>query len=183
MRNLNQTSILYCLAVPFFGGFLGAIGVAGVRCFLAVIGVTLQFNNLSFQWIQDFSWGGAMWGFIPAIFLIKRKGNANIYFLSFVTWFIAVSYGLFVLQGLPLMISLEIIVAYVISLVYAFIMWLTLSRTRVLVEHKFIFENLLPRPVDVTKHPRQFFTCPHCNRQFEGFTDFSIHVRKHNDTL
>jgi len=172
----SKSHTIYCIAVPFFGGFLGAIGVALVKYLLAVIGFTSQLN-VSLQWLQNFSWGGAIWGFIPAIFLLTRRGN--IFLVSLLTMFIAVTYGLFVLQGFPLIFSLEIVTEYLIGLVYALILALTITRTHVLIEHKFIFRNLLPKPVNVHRRPKQFFKCPYCDKQFEKILDLSKHVSEH----
>jgi hypothetical protein len=129
------------------------------------------------QWLQNFSWGGAMWGIIPAIFLILRKGN--IYLISLLTMIIAVSYENFVLQGLAPIISSHIIFTYLINVIYVLILAITIVKTRILVEHKFIFKNLLPSPVTITQKPKQFFTCPHCKRKFEKFLDFTNHIQEH----
>jgi hypothetical protein len=178
MSRAGTSSILYCIAVPFFGGFLGALGVAVAEYVLSIFGIVSQFN-VSFQWIQDFSWGGAMWGFIPALFLLARKGNA--YLTSLFTMIIAVSYGLFVLQKIPPSISFDIIVVYAVNLVYVGILGFVITHSYVLMEYKFVFQNLLPKPVTVTKLPKRFFHCPHCNAQFEHFTEFSNHYHTHNE--
>jgi hypothetical protein len=172
----TKSSILYCISVPFFGGFLGAIGVAFVEYLVALVGLTSQFN-LSLQWIQNFSWGGAMWGFIPSIFLLLRRGN--VYLISLLTMIIAVTYGLFVLQGVPLIFTLEIIVVYLINSVYALIMALTIINAHVLEEYKFVFQNLLPKPVKITQPPKQYFKCPNCDKGFEKYKDLSKHLHEH----
>ena len=116
------------VAVPFFGGFLGALGVAIVSYVLGLIGVPqlvgLSPPTLTQQGLQNISWGGAMWGFIPALFLIARKGN--IYLISLLTVIIAVTYGIFVLQGLPLALTSGVIYRYIVNLTYAVILALTI---------------------------------------------------------
>jgi len=37
------------------------------------------------------------------------------------------------------------------------------------------FKNILPRPVEIIKPPRQFFKCIKCKRQFEKITDLQNH--------
>jgi hypothetical protein len=176
MIGSSKPSTIYCVAIPFFGGFLGALGVAGVKYLLAVIGFTTQIN-VSLQWFQNFSWGGAIWGFIPAIFLLVRRGN--VYLVSLLTMFIAVSYDLFVLQGLPLIHFSKIILEYLIGLVYFLILALTIIKACAIVEHKFIFRNLLPKPIDIINPPKQFFKCPNCKKQFEKLQDLKKHASTH----
>ena len=175
MRDLPRQSIIYCIAVSFFGGFLGALGVAAVKYLLAVMGFTQL--NVSLQWLQNFSWGGAIWGFIPAIFLIARKGN--VYLLSLLTMFVAVSYDLFVLQGFSHIYYSTIIFECLINLIYALILAITIIKAKAIVKHKFIFKNLLPKPTEINKFPKQFFKCPHCKRQFEKIQDLEEHMHHH----
>jgi hypothetical protein len=169
---------MFCLAVPFFGGFLGALGVVGVHCLLCIIGFIPQLNHLSLQLVKDISWGGAMWGFIPALFLLLRKGN--LYLVSLLTWFIATSYDLFILRGLPLLLSSETAATYLMSIVYVPILGFILTHTHRLVEYKVIFENLLPKPTRILKPPKKFFQCPYCRSKFEQFSEFSSHIHKHS---
>jgi hypothetical protein len=37
------------------------------------------------------------------------------------------------------------------------------------------FKNILPRPVEIIKPPKQFFKCIICKRQFEKITDLHNH--------
>jgi len=64
-----------------------------------------------------------MWGLIPAAFLIVRKGN--IYLVSLLTTIIAVTYGIFILQGLPLALTPGVIYRYTLNLTYTVILALT----------------------------------------------------------
>lgn len=176
MIGSSKPSTIYCIAIPFFGGFLGAIGVASVKYLLALIGFAPQFN-LSLQWIQNFSWGGAIWGLIPAIFLLARKGN--LYLVSLLTMFVAVTYDIFILQDFPLIHFSEIFFEYIIGLVYVLILVITITKAHVIVEHKFVFRNLLPKPIDIINPPKQFFKCPNCKKQFEKMQDLEKHVSKH----
>lgn len=116
------------VTVPFFGGFLGALGVALVSYVLGLIGIPqlvgLPAPALTQQGLQNISWGGAMWGFIPALFLIARKGD--VYLISLLTMIIAVTYGLFVLQGLPLALTPGVIYRYIVNLTYALILALVI---------------------------------------------------------
>lgn len=117
------------IAVPFFGGFLGAIGVALVGYALGVVGVSGFFGaaprSLTQQGLESISWGGAMWGLIPAVFLILRKGN--VYLVSLVTTIIAVTYGQFVLAHSPLLLSARVVYGYFVNLTYAIILSLTIK--------------------------------------------------------
>lgn len=122
------SEIFVRIAVPFFGGFLGAVGVALVSYCLGLIGVSKLFGaatpTISQQWLQNFSWGGAMWGLLAAAFLIARRGNA--YLIALLTTIVAVTYGLFVLQGLPLALTPRVVYAYLVNLTYALILGLTI---------------------------------------------------------
>ena len=66
-----------------------------------------------------------MWALIPAIFLILRKGN--IYAIAFLTTSIAFVFEIFVLQSLLFSLTSTIIVSYAISLVYAFVLAVTIK--------------------------------------------------------
>jgi len=124
------SEIVLRIAVPFFGGFLGAIGVALVGYSLGVIGVSKLVGIvnppvITPQGLQNISWGGAMWGFIPAAFLIAKRGN--IYLVVLFTTIIAVTYGQFVLQHSPLVFSPRLPYSYVVNLTYAVISALTIK--------------------------------------------------------
>ena len=117
------------IAVPFFGGFLGALGVAFVGYLLGVIGIPhlmgLAASTPTQQSLQNISWGGAMWGFIPAVFLIARRGN--IYAVTVLTTIIAVTYGMLVLQGLPFAVSIQTVYRYLVNMTYAIILSATIK--------------------------------------------------------
>jgi len=66
-----------------------------------------------------------MWGLIPAVFLILRKGN--VYLVSLVTTIIAVTYGQFVLAHSPLLLSARVVYGYFVNLTYAIILSLTIK--------------------------------------------------------
>lgn len=125
----RSSDIVARIAVPFFGGFLGAIGVALVGYALGVVGVSGFFGaaprSLTQQGLESISWGGAMWGLIPAVFLILRKGN--VYLVSLVTTIIAVTYGQFVLAHSPLLLSARVVYGYFVNLTYAIILSLTIK--------------------------------------------------------
>jgi len=125
----RSSDIVARIAVPFFGGFLGAIGVALVGYALGVVGVSGFFGaaprSLTQQGLESISWGGAMWGLIPAVFLILRKGN--VYLVSLVTTIIAVTYGQFVLAHSPLLLSARVVYGYFVNLTYAIILSLTIN--------------------------------------------------------
>jgi len=125
----RSSDIVARIAVPFFGGFLGAIGVALVGYALGVVGVSGFFGaaprSLTQQGLESISWGGAMWGLIPAVFLILRKGN--VYLVSLVTTIIAVTYGQFVLAHSPLLLSARVVYGYFVNLAYAIILSLTIK--------------------------------------------------------
>lgn len=125
----RSSDIVARIAVPFFGGFLGAIGVALVGYALGVVGVSGFFGaaprSLTQQGLESISWGGAMWGLIPAMFLILRKGN--VYLVSLVTTIIAVTYGQFVLAHSPLLLSARVVYGYFVNLTYAIILSLTIN--------------------------------------------------------
>lgn len=108
------------IAVPFLGGFLGAIGVALLGYLLGVAGISRLVGvapwAITQQGLQNISWGGAMWGLIPAAFLLARKGN--IYLVSFFTFVIAVTYGQFVLGKAPLQFSNRIIYGYCVNFIF-----------------------------------------------------------------
>ena len=112
------------IAVPFFGGFLGALGVALVSYCLGIAGISKLVGvsppAITQQWLQNFSWGGAMWGLLAAVFLVARKGN--VYLIALLTTIVAVTYGLFVLQGLQLALTLRVVYTYVVNLTYALIL-------------------------------------------------------------
>jgi hypothetical protein len=93
--------------------------------------------------------------------------------------FVAVSYDLFVLQGFSHIYYSTIIFEYLINLIYALILALTIIKAKAIVKHKFIFRNLLPKPAEVIGFPKQFFKCPHCKRQFEKIQDLKEHMRQH----
>jgi hypothetical protein len=121
---MKKSEILNIIAVAFFGGFVGAISVAIVNHILGFIGAS-SFLGISpliitQEWLQNFSWGGAMWGLLAAFLLIIRK--KNVYLISLLTMIIAVSFGLFVFQKLPLTYSIKIPYAYLVNLVYAVIL-------------------------------------------------------------
>jgi hypothetical protein len=117
------------IAVPFFGGFLGAIGVALAGYLLGIAGVSALFGvtpwTITQQSLQNISWGGAMWGLVPAAFLILKKGN--IYLISLFTMIVAVTYGMFVLFKLPLALSLGTVYTFLVNLTYAVILALTIK--------------------------------------------------------
>jgi len=125
----RSSDIVARIAVPFLGGFLGAIGVALVGYALGVVGVSGFFGaaprSLTQQGLESISWGGAMWGLIPAVFLILRKGN--VYLVSLVTTIIAVTYGQFVLAHSPLLLSARVVYGYFVNLTYAIILSLTIK--------------------------------------------------------
>jgi hypothetical protein len=66
-----------------------------------------------------------MWAFIPAVFLLLRKGN--IYAIALLTTSIAFTFEIFVLQSLPFSLTSTIIVSYAISLIYALILAVTIK--------------------------------------------------------
>lgn len=126
---MKKSEILNITAVAFFGGFVGAICVAIVNHLLGFIGVTpfLGMSPLIItqEWLQNFSWGGAMWGLLAALLLIIRK--KNVYSISLLTMIIAVSFGLFVFQKLPLTYSIKIPYAYAVNLIYFIVLAGTLK--------------------------------------------------------
>lgn len=63
-------------------------------------------------------------GLLAAAFLIARRGNA--YLIALLTTIVAVTYGLFVLQGLPLALTPRVVYAYLVNLTYALILGLTI---------------------------------------------------------
>jgi len=121
------SNLVVRVAVPFSGGFLGALGVVLVGYLLGIIGVPqlvgLAPPSPTQQSVQNTCFGGAMWGLIPAAFLIVRKGN--IYLVSLLTTIIAVTYGIFILQGLPLALTPGVIYRYTLNLTYTVILALT----------------------------------------------------------
>ena len=128
------SDIMPRIAVPFLGGFLGALGVALVGYSFGVLGISRLFgaasptitqHTITQQGLQNISWGGAMWGLIPAIFLIVRRGN--IYLISLVTTIVAVTYGQFVLAHSPLLLSTRLIYGYSVNLTYTIILSLTIK--------------------------------------------------------
>jgi hypothetical protein len=127
------TGVVAKVAVCFFGGFLGAIGVLVVNYFLGLTGLLALVGGrapqLELQLLQNFSWGGAMWGFLAAALLITRKKNVVV--ISVVTMIIAVTYGIFVLQKLPMVLTSKIIFAYAVNLVYSAILALTIKASGV----------------------------------------------------
>jgi hypothetical protein len=123
----SSSPVLSRITVPFFGGFLGAIVVASIKYLFGLFALTYPLLN-SFQLIQNFSWGGAMWAFIPAVFLLLRKGN--IYAIALLTTSVAFTFEIFVLQSLPFSLTSTIIVSYAISLVYALILAITIKVAR-----------------------------------------------------
>ena len=120
------------IAVPFFGGFLGSLAVALVSYCLGIVGISKLVGMsppvITQQWLQNFSWGGAMWGLLAAAFLVARKGN--VYLIALLTTIVAVTYGLFVLQGLQLALPLRVVYAYVVNLTYALVLALTIRASR-----------------------------------------------------
>ncbi len=125
---VKSADALTKLTVCFFGGFLGAIGVLVVSHFLGLAGIPKLFGAQAFplemQLLQNFSWGGAMWGFLAAGLLIVIK--KRVFVISLATMVVAVTYGLFVLGRLPIMLTPAIIFAYVVNLVYSVILALTI---------------------------------------------------------
>lgn len=121
---MKKSEILNIIAITFFGGFVGAACVAIVNYILGFIGVSSFLGMtpliMTQEWLQNFSWGGAMWGLLTAFLLIIRK--KNVYSMSLLTMIIAVSFGLFVFQNLPLTYSIKIPYAYLVNLVYAIIL-------------------------------------------------------------
>ena len=120
--------ILAKVAVCFFGGFVGAIGVLVVSHTLGLIGIPALFGAKAFplemQLLQNFSWGGAMWGFLAAALLIVVK--KRVFVISLVTMIVAVTYGFFVLGRLPVMLTPAIVFAYLVNLVYSVILTLAI---------------------------------------------------------
>jgi len=121
-------SVLAKVAVCFFGGFLGAVGVLVVSHLLGLIGIPALFGAKAFplemQILQNFSWGGAMWGFLAAALLIVIK--RRFFVISVVTMIVAVTYGLFVLGRLPIILTPAILFTYVLNLVYSVILALAI---------------------------------------------------------
>jgi hypothetical protein len=66
-----------------------------------------------------------MWGFIPAAFLIAKRGN--IYLVVLFTTIIAVTYGQFVLQHSPFVFSPRLPYSYAVNLTYTVISALTIK--------------------------------------------------------